>query len=223
MSAAISLSSKTALSARCVTLASSGLMAPAMRRYATGPSRRSVTVANDNGSVAWSDLSGREKAARTTQQTFNFGMVIVGVVMTGGVGYFLYDAVFSTDSKVSHFNRAVDELKESPRVRELIGPANKIKAYGDPTGNRWTRNRTINSTVTKDRSGRDNMLMHFYLEGPSGKGRVNVHMVRKEGEPHFEYKVLKLDVPGHASVYLHNTDAPTKGSSGFKFLGATWK
>jgi hypothetical protein len=30
----------------------------------------------------WKDLSIREKAARTTQQTFNFGIVLTGLLMT---------------------------------------------------------------------------------------------------------------------------------------------
>jgi hypothetical protein len=50
------------------------------RCYATN--RRQVTVTNDDGRVHWSDLSGREKVARSTQQSFNFGMVVVGVIMT---------------------------------------------------------------------------------------------------------------------------------------------
>lgn len=44
--------------------------------------RKAVTMLNDDGRVAWSDLSAREKAARTTQQTFNFGMIILGAMLT---------------------------------------------------------------------------------------------------------------------------------------------
>jgi hypothetical protein len=44
--------------------------------------RKAVTMLNDDGRVAWGDLSPREKAARTTQQTFNFGMIIIGAVLT---------------------------------------------------------------------------------------------------------------------------------------------
>jgi import inner membrane translocase subunit TIM21 len=44
--------------------------------------RRSVTPFNDTGFVPWSELSGAEKAARATQQSYNFGMVIVGLVCT---------------------------------------------------------------------------------------------------------------------------------------------
>ena len=60
--------------------------AKGLRTYAsqtsTGTSRKQVTLANDDGRVQWRDLSIREKAARTTQQTFNFGLIITGIIMT---------------------------------------------------------------------------------------------------------------------------------------------
>ena len=68
-----------------------GLLFAASRRgYATQSSlggsstrsRKQITVVNDDGRVQWKDLSRGEKAARTTQQTFNFGLVILGFIMT---------------------------------------------------------------------------------------------------------------------------------------------
>lgn len=44
--------------------------------------RKQVTVLSDDGRVQWKDLSIREKAARTTQQTFNIGIVLAGLLMT---------------------------------------------------------------------------------------------------------------------------------------------
>jgi import inner membrane translocase subunit TIM21 len=44
--------------------------------------RKAVTTFNDDGRVAWGDLTAREKAARTTQQTFNFSFIILGAVLT---------------------------------------------------------------------------------------------------------------------------------------------
>lgn len=46
------------------------------------PSRKPVTVLSDDGQVPWKDLSRGEAAARTTQQTINFGVVLAGVVGT---------------------------------------------------------------------------------------------------------------------------------------------
>ena len=48
----------------------------------TTPSRRQVTVVNDDGHIRWRDLSVREKTARTTQQSFNFLIVLTGIIMT---------------------------------------------------------------------------------------------------------------------------------------------
>lgn len=43
-------------------------------------SRKQVTIGNDDGRVPWGQLSAGEKAARTTQQTFNFGVILAGAV-----------------------------------------------------------------------------------------------------------------------------------------------
>jgi len=121
--------------------------------------RRAVTPFNDDGHVPWTELSGGEKTARAAQQTFNFGMVIVGFVLTvrllgntceslliifkSGVVYFLYTEVFSPDSKVAYFNRAVDRIKKDARCLELLGDSKKITAYGEPSWNKWRRARPI--------------------------------------------------------------------------------
>lgn len=54
------------------------------RRASTnsGPSRRAITVTSDDGRYNWSDLSTGEKAARGTQQTFNFLLVCAGLIGT---------------------------------------------------------------------------------------------------------------------------------------------
>jgi hypothetical protein len=47
-----------------------------------GPQRKSITLTGDTGQVRWSDLSPGEKAVRTTQQSFNLVVVLVGVLAT---------------------------------------------------------------------------------------------------------------------------------------------
>jgi import inner membrane translocase subunit TIM21 len=47
-----------------------------------GPKRHKVTAFNDDGYVPWNQLSAGEKAARASQQTYNLGMILVGVVLT---------------------------------------------------------------------------------------------------------------------------------------------
>jgi len=75
---------------------SKSLGALASRHYATQTSsskstnpsskRRAVTPFNDDGRVNWTDLSRGEKAARATQQTFNFGFILAGLGLTVSLG-----------------------------------------------------------------------------------------------------------------------------------------
>ena len=50
------------------------------------PRRKAVTPFNDDGRVPWGELSGKEKAARATQQTFNFSFIIIGAILTVSSG-----------------------------------------------------------------------------------------------------------------------------------------
>ncbi|KAI1324175.1 import inner membrane translocase subunit tim-21, mitochondrial [Xylariaceae sp. FL0255] len=201
----------------------------AQRAYATRPAtnqnkRRAVTPFNDDGFVPWSDLSAAEKASRATQQSFNFGLVIVGFAMTGAVGYFLYQDVFSSDSKTAYFNRAVDRIKKHPACIAALGDPSKITAHGEETQNKWRRARPIASTLKSDAQGNDHLRLHFYVHGPLNSGVVNVHLVKLAGHAEFQYRYLFVDVKGHQRIYLENSDA--KASSGvskeFKLFGVKW-
>ncbi|KAM0524589.1 hypothetical protein ACHAPE_000687 [Trichoderma viride] len=188
------------------------------------PKRRTVTPFNDTGFVPWSELSASEKAARATQQSYNFGMIIVGLVATGFVTYFLWSDVFSPESKTRQFNRAVDKIKKDHRCLELLGDANKISAHGDETFNKWRRARPITSTERTDGQGNHLLMMHFYVEGPKGNGVVQCHMVIPRGESEYDYKYLFVDVKGHERIYLENADT-AKARTGKKpvsFFGVKW-
>lgn len=186
--------------------------------------RRAVTVVNDTGAVPWKDLSLGEKAARTTQQSFNFGLVLLGIGLTGGVAVVLWLEVFSTDSKTAYFNRAADRVRADPKCREILtgesmSHKRDVQAYGEPSWSRWARNRTIASRFETDRAGVEHLHMHFYVEGKAAKGTVNLHMTRRPGED-FEYQMLALDVPGQQRYYLENASS-TQRKVG-KMFGVNW-
>ncbi|KAI5922603.1 import inner membrane translocase subunit tim-21 [Camillea tinctor] len=191
----------------------------------SSPKRRAVTPFNDNGFIPWNELSIAEKASRVTQQSVNLGLVMLGIVLTGGVGYFLYQDVFSPESKTAYFNRAVDRIKKDPGCLALLGEGKKITAHGDETMNKWRRARPISSTLKTDAQGNEHLVMHFYVEGPLNNGSVYVHLIRSAGHSDFEYKYFFVDVKGHQRIYLENVD--TKGSSAshknFKLFGVSWR
>jgi import inner membrane translocase subunit TIM21 len=185
--------------------------------------RRKVTAFNDDGFVPWAELSAGEKAARATQQSFNFGLVIAGIVLTGGVTYFLWHDVFSPDSKTAHFNRAIDKIKDDARCVELLGSPKKIAAHGDETFNKWRRARPISSVERTDPDGTQHLLMHFYVEGPLNRGVARMHMVRPRNASELEYKYLYIDIKGHDRIYLEKSDgSSSNGRKALNFLGVKW-
>ena len=186
--------------------------------------RKAVTVINDDGKVGWKDLSKGEKVARTTQQSFNLSVVLVGAVGTGLVSYLLYQEGFSTDSPTKHFNDAVNRIRGHPKALELLGTGKTIRAFGEPTQNKWTRNRPIASNLQIDQAGVEHFRMRFNVEGSDNSGFVSIHMVKGPDDSHFQYQVLSLDVPGHSRVYLENTEVPVghKKKPG-KLFGIQWR
>ncbi|KAH8597327.1 TIM21-domain-containing protein [Bisporella sp. PMI_857] len=196
---------------------------------ATGPTprprRKTVTAFNDDGRVAWGELSGMEKAARTTQQSFNFGMIVIGIALTGGVGYYMYAEVFSPNSKTTHFNKAVNQVKKDPKCLELLGDSKKIVAHGQgqvPKG--WRHDRQITAINTRDKYNVEHLKMNIAVEGPLNNGVVSMHMIKRPSDSQYIYKYLFLDVQGHPRIYLENADASadSPAKSKVKFFGINW-
>src|SRR5437016_11597239 len=60
----------------------SSLGAPGSPKANHNPQRKAITVTSDDGRLHWSELSPREKAARSTQQSVNFLIVATGAAGT---------------------------------------------------------------------------------------------------------------------------------------------
>ncbi|KAJ5474469.1 hypothetical protein N7475_004035 [Penicillium sp. IBT 31633x] len=190
---------------------------------ASSTRKKSVTVFSDDGRVRWGDLSGGEKVARATQQSFNFVIVLAGVVLTGGVFTLFYLEVLSPNSRTRQFDVAVDRIKDSPECIKLLGDRREIKAYGEKTGSKWAHNRPIASTTEKDRLGREHLRMHFHVEGPLNSGVVVVHMIKPLDKSNFEYQLLALDVKGHSRVVLEQASEKPSVASALKLFGIQWR
>ncbi|KAF4308533.1 Mitochondrial inner membrane translocase complex subunit Tim21 [Botryosphaeria dothidea] len=207
-------------------------VAPSCRRYATHSSlggaskssstRRQVTVANDDGHVRWGDLTAGEKVARSTQQSFNFLVVIVGILATGAVGYVIYTEVLSPEGTTNQYHRALKKIKEDSKCVELLGDPRKIVARGEQFRSRMARAWSITSKKEKDRAGNEHLYLRFYVDGPRNTGTVNLHMIQHPGESEAQYQSLTLDIPGHKRIVLEDADAwaPLKKKS--KFFGVRW-
>lgn len=62
--------------------------------------------------------------------------------LQGTIVTFVYLEVISPDSTTNWFNRAHDRVRRDERCLELLG-GGRIRAYGEPTSNRWSRNRYV--------------------------------------------------------------------------------
>ncbi|KAH8172937.1 TIM21 domain-containing protein [Sarocladium implicatum] len=186
------------------------------------PRRRTVTAFNDDGFVPWNELSAGEKASRATQQSFNFGIIVAGMIATGAVGYFLWTDVFSPDSRTAQFNRAVDRIKQDERCIEILGDSKKITAHGEETMNKWRRARPISTLEKSDAQG-DHLMMHFHVDGPRQNGTAHVHLIKRRGQSDYEYKHLFLDAKGHERIYLERSDAGSSvGKKALSMFGVKW-
>ncbi|KAJ5787098.1 hypothetical protein N7457_002088 [Penicillium paradoxum] len=189
----------------------------------TSSRKKSITVLSDDGRVQWGDLSGGEKVARATQQSFNFVLVLAGAVLTGGVFTLFYLEVLSPNSRTWQFETAVGRIKDHPECIKLLGDRREIKAYGEETRSRWARNRPIASSTEKDRLGREHLRMHFHVEGPLNSGVVVVHMIKPLDKSDFEYQLLALDVKGHSRIVLEQASEKPSVASALKLFGIQWR
>ncbi|KAJ5765064.1 L-galactonate dehydratase [Penicillium odoratum] len=200
------------------------------RLYATQSSpngttkrRRNITVLSDDGRYDWADLNGREKVSRATQQSFNFVVVLAGVVLTGGVFYLLWTDVISPNSRTWQFEKAVDRVKDDARCIKLLGDRREIKAFGENTSSKWARHRPIATSLEKDRLGREHLRMNFHVEGPLNSGIVHVHMIKPLDKSEWEYQLLALDVKGHSRVVLEKAVEKPSVASSLKLFGIQWR
>lgn len=140
------------------------------------------------------------------------------------VFYLLYTELFAPDSSTIQFNAAVSRIKASPECRALLGSSSQIKAYGEPTSNKWARARPLAYSNEVDRFGTTHFRMHFNVEGSGQMGVVNVHMTRPRDADRLEYQLLTLNVKGHETVFLENKEAEkgVKGKVG-KIFGVQWR
>ena len=141
------------------------------------------------------------------------------------VAYLLYTELFAADSKTRQFNHAADRVKSDSRCIELLGrPASKIKAYGEPTSNKWARARPLAYTTEVDKFGTTHFRMHFHVEGTEARGVVNVHMTKRKEEKELTYELLSLSVLGQPVIYLENkaTQVGVKAKVG-KMFGVQWR
>ncbi|RPB07458.1 TIM21-domain-containing protein [Morchella conica CCBAS932] len=184
--------------------------------------RQQISISPATPHKKWADLSATQKAARTASTSANLITIVAGMALTGAVFTLLYLEVFAPDSAANWFNTIHARVRADERCVGLLG--NRIKAYGEPTSNRWSRNRPIASKTWKDKYGVEHLVMHFNVEGHIDRGVVNAHLVKRPGEGEYTYQYLFLEVSGKPRIYLEKDESKTEREGGPKkrLFGVQW-
>lgn len=131
----------------------------------------------------------------------------------------LYTDVFSADSGVTHYNKAVNRITSDPQCIELLGK--NINALGAATGTAWIRRRPKANTQT-DKLGTERLNMSFHVSGDRNQGVAHLYMIRRQDESHYSYGHLAIDVPGQPRLYVENGQGVKQKSEPGKFFGVRW-
>ncbi|KAH9937430.1 TIM21-domain-containing protein [Fomitopsis serialis] len=123
----------------------------------------------------WSELSTAGKVARTTARTTNLAVILVGAGLSAVLIYALTSELFSKNSATVLYGQACDKIKASPALaRHLQG---SLIFHNNPPSSLRPRHRNhhVSSQVVVDSTGREHMLLHFYVQArpPGSKAFEN--------------------------------------------------
>ncbi|KAH9947703.1 TIM21-domain-containing protein [Amylocystis lapponica] len=115
------------------------------------------------------------KVARTTARTTNLVVILVGAGLSTLLLYALTSEMFSNNSSTVVYGRACDMIKASPKLAQHLQPP-LVFHNNPPSGLRPRhRNHHVSSQIVVDATGREHMLLHFFIQGrPPGTTLASV-------------------------------------------------
>lgn len=146
-----------------------------------------------------SRFQGGSPQASATQKVKEAGrdftyliVVLIGLGVTGGLLYVLFQELFSSSSPNKVYSKAFNLVKSNPEVIGAFGEP--IKCYGEAT-RRGRRQHVSHLEYIKD--GLKHMRLKFYIEGSEPGIKGTVHSESKEnpetGRYEFRYIFVELD------------------------------
>ncbi|TFK89761.1 hypothetical protein K466DRAFT_486161 [Polyporus arcularius HHB13444] len=124
----------------------------------------------------WSELSVGGKVVRTTRRTANTVVILTGASLAVLLVYALTSEMFSANSPTVLFNKACELIKASPEVHQYM--QEPLVFHNHPPSNSRPRHRNHypTSQIFVDSTGREHMLLNFYIQGrpPGSTGPYSV-------------------------------------------------
>ncbi|XP_046879793.1 mitochondrial import inner membrane translocase subunit Tim21-like [Hypomesus transpacificus] len=130
-------------------------------------------------------------------------VVLIGLGVTGGLLYVVFQELFSTSSPSKIYGKAFDKTRLNPEVIGAFGEP--IKCYGETT-RRGRRQQVSHAEFMKD--GLKHMRLKFYIEGDEPGRKGTVHSESKEnpetGKYEFRYIFVEVDTYPRRTIVVED-------------------
>lgn len=184
------------------TLKWRGISVDCTNRSKTSPDEsRGKSVSRFQGGSPQASAAQKVKAAG---RDFTYLIVVlIGLGVTGGLLYVLFQELFSSSSPNKVYGKAFNLVKSNPEVIGAFGEP--IKCYGETT-RRGRRQHVSHSEYIKD--GLKHMRLKFYIEGSEPGIKGTVHSESKEdsetGRYEFRYIFVEVDTYPRRTIIVED-------------------
>ncbi|XP_062841825.1 mitochondrial import inner membrane translocase subunit Tim21-like [Trichomycterus rosablanca] len=143
------------------------------------------------GNTPSSGLSAAQKVKQAGRDVTYLIVVLVGLGVTGGLLYVVFQELFSSSSPSKLYGKAFNKCKSHPEVVGAFGEP--IKCYGETT-RRGRRQHVSHVEYMKD--GQKHMRLKFYIEGSEPGLQGTVHSESRENPEtgKYEFRYIFVDV-----------------------------
>ncbi|OCT76584.1 hypothetical protein XELAEV_18031787mg [Xenopus laevis] len=132
-----------------------------------------------------------------------FIVVLIGIGVTGGLFYVVFEELFSSSSPSKIYGEALEKCRSHPEVIGAFGEP--IKGYGETT-RRGRRQHVSHMEFVKD--GIKCMRLKFYIEGSEPRKQGTVHIEVKEnpasGKYEFQYIFVEIDTYPRRTIIIED-------------------
>ncbi|KAI0735452.1 TIM21-domain-containing protein [Earliella scabrosa] len=113
----------------------------------------------------WSELSVGGKVVRTAGRTTNLVVILAGAGLSIVLIYALTSELFSRNSPTVLYNKACELIKTSPQVHQYLQDPLVFHNHPPSVSRPRHRNHYVSSQIFVDSTGREHMLLNFYVQG----------------------------------------------------------
>ncbi|XP_076617087.1 mitochondrial import inner membrane translocase subunit Tim21 [Chaetodon auriga] len=147
--------------------------------------------------------SGAKRVKAAGRDFIYLIVVLVGLGVTGGLLYVVFEELFSASSPNKIYGKAFNKVKLDPEVIGAFGEP--IKCYGETT-RRGRRQQVRHLEYLKD--GLKHMQLKFYIEGSEPGLKGTVHSESKEnpetGKYEFRYIFVEIDTYPRRTIVVED-------------------